>query len=151
METKIIEKTLVAAHSFKTTLEKIGEAVGVVPEQIYNELQKQGLEPVGPQIWNYIGCDGKMETEFQLNVCVPVAKKGTDTEFVKFVELEEYNCVSHTFTGAWSEFAQVYDDLLGKMSKEGYELKWTNREVYHHCDFEDQSKCVTEIQIEVAS
>jgi len=149
METKKIKQTLVAAHTFTTSLSKINEAVGVKPNQVMEELAKQGIQATAPQIWNYIGCDGQMDTDFTLQICMPVSQKGQDTAFVNFIELNDYSCIVHTHNGPWSEFAAVYEKLFADMVKEGHQPTGNCREIYHHCDFEDQTKCVTEIQVEI--
>lgn len=151
METKKIETTIVAFHSFKTTLSKINEAVGVIPNKVMEGIQKQDIKSVAPQIWHYIDCGCGMDVEFTLEVCVPVDKKGSDTEFISFKELPAYSCASHMHNGPWSEFIQLYPKLFGNLEKEGKPYTGIVREVYHNCDFEDQSKCVTEIQIELAN
>jgi len=149
MESKKIESTLVAVHSLKTTLSTISEAVGVVPNKVMEEINEQGISPVAPQIWNYVDCDGNMDSEFTLEVCVPVQKKGADTDFITFKNLQEYRCETHMHKGPWSDFAQVYPKLFMELEKQGKKSTGSCREVYHTCDFEDQTKCVTEIQIEV--
>ncbi|WP_075591278.1 GyrI-like domain-containing protein [Labilibacter marinus] len=149
METKKIEKTLVASHSLKTTLSKIYEAVGVIPNKVKEGIEKQNISPVAPQIWNYIDCNGSMDAEFTLEVCIPVDKKGTDTEFISYKELQDFSCEAHTHNGPWSDFVEVYPKLFGELEKQGKAYTGNVREVYHNCDFEDQNKCVTEIQIEV--
>ncbi|TLX77032.1 GyrI-like domain-containing protein [Labilibacter sediminis] len=149
METKKIEKTLVAVHSFKTTLAKINDAVGIKPNLIAQELAKQAIEPTASQIWNYIDCDGKPDTEFTLEICFPVKQRGEDTNDVSFKTLNNFSCISHVHEGPWNEFSDVYEKLFAGICKDGYTPTGQCREVYHHCDFEDQSKCVTEIQVEV--
>ena len=149
METKKIEKTLVAVHSFKTTLATIGEAVGVKPDLIAQELSKQAIDPIAPQIWNYIDCDGKPEKEFTLEICFPVLTKGEDTDKVSFKTLDGFSCITHVHEGPWSEFKSVYEKLFNNICNGGFKPTGQCREIYHHCDFEDQSKCITEIQIEI--
>lgn len=149
MEQKKIERTLVAAHSCKTTLSKINDLVGNKPNQIMEELKQQNIHPIGPQIWNYLGCDGKMDTDFTLEICVPVEQMGINSNIIEFKDLPDFSCLSHTHNGPWSEFGEVYCNLFTDIDKKGHIPTGTCREVYHHCDFEDQSKCITEIQVEV--
>ncbi len=149
METKKIEKTLVAIHRLKTSLGKIHEAMGVLPQRAMEEIQKQDINPVAPQVWHYVDCDGKMDSEFTLEICLPVDKKGKDTDFIQFGDLSEFDCVSYVHNGPWSEFESAYHHIFAEMEKAGQVHGTGVREVYHHCDFEDQSICVTEIQIEV--
>lgn len=149
MELKKVEETLVAIHSLRTSLSKISEVVGVMPNLMYEQLKQQGIEAVAPQIWNYVDCDGKMDTEFTLEICIPVNQKGENTEIIYFDKLRSLSCVSHLHKGAWSEFGSVYEKLFSDIAIEEHKATGNCREVYHHCDFEDQSKCVTEIQIEI--
>jgi effector-binding domain-containing protein len=149
METKKIEKTLVAAHRFKTSLAKIQEAVGVKPNQIMEELTKQGIEPSGPQIWHYTDCDGQKDTEFTLDICVPVVKKGADTDFITFKELDAFNCATQVLHGPWDGLEKAYYQLFEEIGKAKKTPTGTTREVYLNCDFENQSKCITEIQAEI--
>lgn len=149
MEQKTIESTLVAMHSMKTSLVKIHEAIGVKPNMIVEELKKQGIEPAAPQIWSYTGCDGKPETEFSLDICIPVATKGENTPNITFTNLNKVNCLTYIHNGPWSEFGQVYENIFAQIAEVGKIPSGQFREVYLNCDFEDQSKCVTEIQIEI--
>lgn len=148
MEAKKVEGTLVAVHSLKTNLTRIYKNVGVTPNQIMEELGTQNIKAIAPQIWKYTGCDGQMDTEFTLEVCIPVEKKGKNTNFISFKELEAFTCLTHVHKGPWSDFANLYPILFNKLGQMGKTPTGNFREVYHHCDFEDVSKCITEIQIE---
>jgi effector-binding domain-containing protein len=149
METKKIEKTLVALHSFKTSLAKIHEAVGVKPNQIMEELTKQGIKPSGPQIWHYTGCDGQKDTEFTLDICVPVVQKGVDTGFITFKELDTFYCATQILHGSWDRLEKAYYKLFEEIGKTGKTPTEKAREVYLNCDFENQNNCITEIQVEI--
>lgn len=150
MNTKKIEKTLVGAIEVRTNLLEIKNHVGSTPEKLLREVMKQGINPVGPQIWEYIGCDGEdMAKEFTLKITIPVDKKGQDTDVCKFIELPEFKCVETTHIGSWDEFKDVYEIFIGNILQDGHEFTWCSREIYEHCDFEKPENCITHIQVGV--
>lgn len=147
MEIKNSNKKLVFAYETKTTLKDMMQAIGEKPNELMAELQKQSVNTTGPQIWTYHGSDGKPETELILNITVPVEKKGKDTQKMKFIDLPAFKFVGITHTGPYAEFPEVYNKLMEELAKDELIPDGTSREIYLNCDFEDQSKCVTEIQI----
>ncbi len=149
MDVKKVDKTRVAVHRFKTSLAKIHEAVGVKPQMVYEELIRQHIEPIAPQIWNYIGSDGKLDTQFTLEICIPVSKIGEDNHLISFRNLNEFKCVTHMLKGPWSELGNTYDKLFQQIKRVEIIPTGNCREVYHHCNFEEQDKCITEIQVEI--
>jgi len=148
MNIKKIDKTLVGAIEVKTNLLEIQKHVGTTPEKLMQEVMKQGINPAGPQIWEYVGCDGEdMSKEFTLKITIPVDKKGNDTEICKFIELPEFKCIETTHNGSWDEFKEVYEKIVGDILKQGHQLTWSSREIYEHCDFEKPENCITHIQV----
>ena len=147
MEIKTSNKTLVFAYETKTNLKDMMTAIGEKPNDLMIELEAQGIKAIGPQIWTYEGSDGSPETEFNLNITVPVEQKGADKGAMKFIELSEYKYVGITHNGPYADFPEVYNKLMEDVAKSGYIPEGSSREVYINCDFEDQTKCVTDIQI----
>lgn len=147
MKQETINPTVVACYELTTNLIKIGEAVGVIPQQIIEEVARQGLEVAGDQIWEYQGCDGDPQKNFTLKITVPVNTKGSNTENIVFTELPPFKCITHVHEGAWSEFPEVYQNLMQEMTKEGLGFNGVNREIYRKCDFENPANCITELQI----
>jgi effector-binding domain-containing protein len=149
MEIKNTEKQLVFSYQTKTNLLNLMEGIGEKPNELMQELQKQGINPTGPQIWSYEGSDGNPETEFTLIITVPVAKKGQDISDMKFNELPAYKYVETTHKGPYAEFGKVYENFMGEIAKANLKPDGSSREVYINCDFVDQNNCVTDIQIGV--
>ncbi len=147
MEMKTIASVTVACYNLNTNLIKLKDAVGVMPAKLMDEIRSQGIEPTGPQIWHYQGCDGDPATEFLLKICFPVNKVGINNNEITFETLGEFKSLSAIHNGPWSEFQSVYENLIGELLCSGYEMNGLNREIYLHCDFENQNNCVTEIQI----
>lgn len=149
METKKVEKVMVAVHSLTTSLNKIHEAIGVKPDLVKNELKSQNIKPSGDQIWVYTGCDGKQDTSFKLDICIPVNENGTNTSNIHFNNLAEFSCVSYIHNGPWSDFGKVYERMFSEIGQKGQIPTGNFREIYINCDFEDPNKCITEIQVEL--
>lgn len=150
METKTVKEQLVCAISMKTNLTDLMKNVGEKPNMLFEVLSKQGIAPLGPQVWCYNGCDGTdPDKEFDLLITVPVEKQGEDSGICTFITLPEFTCVEHRHNGAWSEFASVYEKLVGEVMKSGKQIIGSSREIYVNCDFENPANCITDIQLEV--
>lgn len=149
METKTVEKTLVAKHSFTTTLKEVMSGELTQPHKLMEEVAKQGYNVHVPHIWSYIDCDGELEKQFTLEMCIPVEKKGENTDFISFVELPEIKSVVQIHKGAYSELGSTYCKMFKDLDKEGFKPLGNCREVYLHYDMENQENNITEIQVEV--
>ena len=128
-------------------MKNIGQFVGDVPNKMIEEIQGQKLTIAGPQVWIYEGSDGNPDTEFSLELAIPVEKFGKDTKEFKFKELPEFQYVETTHNGPYSDFPEVYQNFIGEIMKTNLEIGTLSREVYLNCDFENQENCVTKIQI----
>lgn len=106
-----------------------------------------GLFNGEPQIWQYNGSDGNPETEFQLDICVPVSAFVGDPGEFSFDELPSVRCLCETHKGAWSEMGHTYQKMIGEMMKNSWTFTGITREIYINCDFENQQNCITEVQI----
>jgi len=149
MEIKKSDRKLVFSYETKTNLKNLMQAIGNNPEELMNELQKQGINPAGPQIWTYEGSDGNPDTELTLKITIPVEKKGKNAGEMRFEELPPYKYIETTHKGPYADFQKVYENIMRDVFKAGLIPDGSSREVYLNCDFEDQSKCVTDIQIGV--
>jgi effector-binding domain-containing protein len=149
MEKKKVEKITVIGYSLTTTLNTIADDTSPYSMAIMEKAEELGLEISGPQIWCYKGIDGKPDTRFSLNICVPVKEAIGDAGIFKFEELPAMNCLSEIHKGPWSELGNTYQRMFGEMSRKGMIPAGSNREVYLNCDFGDQQNNITELQVEL--
>ena len=147
MEKKNIEKTTVLKYTMTTTLATIATDPGEVPNEIVAKAQELGLEILGPQIWQYNGVDGQPNSEFKLDICLPVKEAKGDAGKFSFDVLPAITCVSVIHKGPWSELENTYNRLFGEISRNGIIPTDSSREVYHVCDHENETNNVTEIQL----
>lgn len=150
-ENALSEKTTqpFTALCFSTpaTLRTLAQYAPGVAERLYNEAAKLGLDVTGPVQWIYTGVNGDETAEFQLEIVLPIRQPGGQSDTFSYQTFPAFRCLSYTYTGAWSDFGEVYDALFGQLYRSGYQNDGRVREIYAAVDFQNQERCVTEIQI----
>jgi effector-binding domain-containing protein len=149
MEKKNVEKVNVIKYTMESSLATLINDVGEHANKLYEKALELGLEISGPQIWQYSGSDGKPETTFTLDMCIPVKEAKGDPGQFSFAELPPFQCVSDTHNGPWNKLSNAYERIMGELSRKGMIPTGISREVYIHCDMENEENCVTEVQIQV--
>lgn len=134
----------------RTTLPQLGQYALTVLERLQAEADRLGLGVAGPVQWVYTGADGKPETEFQLDIVLPVAgfSAQQSQEFV-LTELPPFNCVATEYVGGWDGIPAVYDALIAHVHASGLTMTGVSREVYPTPHETDPAKHLTEIQVGV--
>ncbi len=150
MEIKTQAPVKVMYKSLKTTLSNLKQDVGQVPEDLYAEAAKLGLQPSGPQHWVYFDASDDPNKEFTLQMCLPVQGVASSDKY-EFQELPEFKHTSTLHNGSWDNFHNTYDQFFKDIFGKG--LKPTNqvREVYLTVDMEKPENNVTEIQAGIES
>ncbi len=149
MEKKNVEKTTVFMYTMQSSLATMGTDIGDITDQMMVKAKELGLEITGPQIWQYTGSDGKPDTKFKLDICMPIKETKGDAGKFKFGELPETPVVSEIHNGAWDKLGNTYMKVIGEMTRKAMFPTMVTREVYMVCDFVHPENCVTEIQIEI--
>ncbi len=147
MEKKNLEKTPVLMYSLETTLATMMNDFGEVPNDIVVKAQELGLEITGPQIWQYEGADGRPETVFKLDICLPVNQASGNAGKFRFGVLPEGACISDIHKGSWAKLGDTYCRMFGEISRKGIVPTGLCREIYHHFDMENEEVNVTEVQV----
>lgn len=147
MEKKKVEKTPVLMYTMKATLATIAEAPGAIPDELVTKANELGLEIAGPQIWQYRNVDGNPNSQFDLDICLPVNEMKGDPGKFQFEVLPEITCISEIHKGSWSKLSNTYNRLMGEMTRKGIVPGNMSREIYHVCDFENEENCITEVQM----
>lgn len=148
MTIKTMPPMKILYHEARTTLKGLDEQ-GSHVVALYQEAARQQLIVCGPMYWFYFGADGNPETEFTLQIVVPVNKKPEETGRYKFRHVPEFKCSTQLHKGSWAELAPVYKSLIPETLAAGYELAHSDecREMYLNTDFEQGDNCLTEVQI----
>jgi len=149
MEKKSVAKTTVLMYSLKTSLAKMTQDVGDITNELMAVATKSGLEITGPQIWQYTNSDGQPNTKFTLEICIPVKEAKGDPGKFKFVTLPEFKCISEIHKGPWNKMGNVYQRIMGEITRKSIPMTGISREVYITFDFVNQENNVTEVQMEI--
>lgn len=146
METKQVKMTKVIKFSTRATLRDLGKYTGVMPAKLAEKAQALGIACEEPQIWQYTGSDGNPDTEFLLDICVPVSSFSGDPGEFSFYELPAISCLSEMHHGAWMDMETTYQKLMEEMWEKSMHFSSISREIYITCDFINQQNCITEVQ-----
>jgi effector-binding domain-containing protein len=149
MEAKQSSKTKVVKTRLKAKLSTLLQDAGNLAEEIMSVPVGAGFRLAGPQMWTYYGADGQPDTVFDLEISIPVEGDGTVPAPFSLGESLQFKHLAYTHRGSWQEFPQVYCKFMGEICGAGFTPSGVCQEVYLHCDMENPSECVTEIQVGV--
>jgi len=152
MRTTTVKAQKVLKFTTKATLKDLNKYTGSKPNELYAEAARLGYQCWEPQIWQYTGADGKPDTEFKLEIMLPIQGEGNGQKPEQF-EIEsigEFKALQTLHEGPWSEIGPVYCQLMKHVGQNNLPITGTTREVYIRCDFEHQENCITEVLIGLA-
>lgn len=148
METTIKPAMTVLSHTVKTNMKNLEKQLHI-PEELYREAIECGMRVTGCNYWIYSDYSEDAQSDFTLEMALPVMTKGKKSKKFVLKKLAPYKCVTHLHQGSWSEFKEVYPKFMEKIVNSGLKIGKSNREMYINCDFEEQKNCITEIQFEI--
>jgi effector-binding domain-containing protein len=149
METKTFNPFKALVFSVETTMKDMLQFVRGKANEICIEAIQNGMEITGPIYWIYKGADGKPETRFTLEICIPVyCTKDYKGKF-ELRQIDSFKCVTATHYGNWHEMGIVYNHLFGGILGAGMKPNGICREMYTNVDFDNHENNITEIQVGV--
>lgn len=134
-------------YATRATMPTLSRQVDGIPEKMYAEAARLGLPVAGPMEWIYTGATGDAETEFDLEIALPIARPGEPSDTFAYKIYPPFRCLAYTHSGPWSDFQAVYGQLFGHVRAANQPYNDQVREVYAVVDLDNQENCVTEIQI----
>jgi effector-binding domain-containing protein len=132
--------------SHRTTIPQLEQFVAVVAKELYAEAAKQNVLVSGPQYWIYHGMDGNPQTEFTLEIAIPIQGKISNSKFAT-KQLASFKSINHLHEGAWEKMPESYGALLGYIDANKIPMSDECREVYLNVDFEHPENNRVEIQM----
>jgi effector-binding domain-containing protein len=147
MTAKEINPIRTLCFTQQVTLTGLQQFVGVKAQELCREAVQHNLEIMGPVYWVYDGMDGKPETVFTLDICIPVAGGRNYNGQFTLKQLGAFKCLTDWHNGSWSAFPATYGRLFQEIGKRQYIPSGQCREIYLHVDFEHEENNVTEVQI----
>jgi effector-binding domain-containing protein len=147
MEIKTCNPMKVLTYSTNTTFIKMIEYVGKKARELCLEALNNGMEITGPVYWIYYGADGNPETEFKLEICLPVHASNPYSGIFELQQTNPFKCISGIHNGAWNEMGIIYNQIITKLQSEKQIPNGICREVYMNIDFINPSYNITEVQV----
>ena len=130
----------------RVTLKELNQLQNVVKE-LYAEAAANAFIS-GPLYWIYHGADGKPDTEFTLEIAVPVQGAVNASKF-QVKQLSPFKAVTHRFEGSYDQLYAAYGDIMHHIDSNKIPINEESREVYLNVDFQQPENNVTEIQMGV--
>lgn len=131
----------------KTTIAQLHE-YGPVMAELYAEAGRKSIIN-GPLHRIYYGMDGDRDTEFTLEIAIPIKKPFAGNTF-QVKELAFFKAITFPHEGAWEHLPGSHAMIMEQLG--WYQIPVTNecREVFLNIDFLQPEKNITEIQIGVS-
>ncbi len=148
MEIKTQQPIKVLCNSVKATLKALKECVGDTPDKFYEVAALSNLTPSGSQYWRYLDADGNPDTEFTLEMGLPVTGEGIPTQY-SIKEYPAFKYISAIHYGSWDTIGQTYGKIIGELKMNGLNMTNECREVYLLVDEANPQNMQTEVQIGV--
>lgn len=146
MEIKTHPTVTVLYGSFRTTLNTLHQYIGTTIKDLQVEAVNQQVLVSGPVYWIYRGADGKPDTEFTLEIALPIQGKIVSDKF-KVKELPAFKALVHEHLGTWDGLAGVYGQLFKYIDDRRIPINDECREIYVNIDFENPENNITSVQM----
>jgi effector-binding domain-containing protein len=111
----------------QSSVQKIGQDMGFMFEQVYGYLGKKGIQPAGPPIALYFSEPGP---EWAIGVAVPVPEGTPGQGTIESTTLPGGKMVSAMHIGPYEKLSESWDELSAWMKKSEYRPAGPGREVY---------------------
>jgi effector-binding domain-containing protein len=145
MQIKTQPPVKVLSSSNRTTLKQLDQ-FGPVIKEMYEDIVKQNAFVSGPLCWIYHGLDGKPDTEFTLEITIPVLGKVESSKF-KVKELSPFKALVHIHDGPFEKLPDSYKQIMQYIDQNKIPLVDESREVYLNIDFDRPQYNITQIQV----
>lgn len=146
MEIKTHPPVTVLFSSHQTTLSTLHQFIGTVLKDLLAEAASQQAFISGPGYWVYHGSDGKPDTQFTLEIALPVQGITSSQKFgVK--QLPAFKALVQEHVGAWENLSVTYGQILKHVDERKIALTDECREIYLNVDFQQPANNITIVQM----
>ena len=149
MEIKQVPPKIFFCAEKTLTVPEIPKFAGLVLEPLYEDAASLGLKIIGPPEFVYLNTSDDPNKPFQMIVGLPANEgKSTEGEFY-FWETVPFACVSIDYKGSMMNIGKAWQELVGQVLKEGWQLSNQGREVYKEWVAFESEDNITELQMGV--
>ena len=144
MQVRMHPAVTVLYSSHKTTLKELSE-LSSISKEVYTDAANHSFVS-GPVYWIYHGSDGNPETEFTLEIAVPIQGFFNSKKF-SIKELSPFKAVVHRHEGPWEQLGSSYGEIMQYVESNRIPIKDEFREIYLNVDFQRPENNITEVQV----
>ena len=145
MQLKTLPPVTALVSTHRTTLQQLNQYIAVVASALYAEAAAHSLIS-GPLFWIYRGMDGKPDTEFTLEIAVPIQGRFESSKFT-IKDLAPFKAITHRHEGPWDQLSGSYARVLQYVEDNKVVINDECREIYLNMDFNNPANNITEIQM----
>lgn len=134
----------------RTTLMSINQDVDGLPESLFADLGKAGIQPTGPMMFLYDGITDNPNTEIDLRIAIPVSVNDAEryNGSNKTFRLEPFHFVESVLHGDLAMLGpKAYEPLFAQIQQSGLSMTGFCREVYQN--FVDMQSEDNETRVQV--
>lgn len=148
MEIKNVEPITVFCQTVVTNMKEIKQVAEKEIAPLCEEAGKVGIKEMSPMQFVYTGCSEDPESDFTLDIAIPVDTKDTSYKGkYQYKQLDGYKCLSTMHKGSMEELSKAWENLISELFKKGLKPTDEGREVYHkYIDFSSEEN-LTELQM----
>ncbi|WP_205508497.1 GyrI-like domain-containing protein [Longitalea arenae] len=146
MHIKTFPPLRVLSSIHKTTIAEL-HRFGPVMAELYAVAGRKSFIN-GPLHWIYYGMDGNPDTEFTLEIAIPIRKVIQSTKF-EVRELGFFKAITFPHEGPWELLPGSHAQIMERLGEHNIPISNECREVFRNINFAEPEKNMTEIQIGV--
>jgi putative intracellular protease/amidase/effector-binding domain-containing protein len=134
-------------RSYRTNIAGLATLARTEAQELYRQAVAAGLELAGAPQWHYYDFNGDPDSDFTLEIGIPVAAPGAAPEPYACKTLPAFRCVSMQHSGSWETISATYEKLFAGIWMAGLKTSGHNREYYIQYDPDQCAVNNTLIQI----
>lgn len=144
MQVRMHPAVTVLYSTHKATLKDLPK-LSNVSKEVYAEAANHSFVS-GPVYWIYRGADGNPDTEFTLEIAVPIQGFFNSSKF-SIKELAPFKAVVIRHEGSWEKLGMSYEQIMQFVESNKIPIKDEFRELYINVDFQQPQNNITEVQV----
>ena len=144
MQVRIHPAVTVLYSTHKTTLKELNQ-FNKFSKEVYSDAANHSFVS-GPVYWIYRGSDGSPDTQFTLEIAVPIQGFFNSSKF-SIKELAPFKAVVHRHLGPRDSLCISYGEIMEFVEINRIPIKDEYREIFLNVDFEQPHNNITEVQV----
>lgn len=144
MQTIVLPPVTVLSSRHRTSIQQMDQLQPVI-HTLYLEAVLHGSVS-GPLCHIYTGADGKPDTLFNLDICIPVQECDNDSAY-QLKQLPAFKAIVYRHYGKWNNLPHAYNNIMCFADQNKIAIREEFREVYLNIDNIQPENNITEIQV----